>query len=169
MTARDYDPALADDRRLLARALLDALTAGGFTRADTKPGAEIAMTRAIKHGAVHVPNTTIQVYTTIDDLGRTPIARAAGQDAIRVCAVYVIPGGFADKGRGLIKQRRVFRVGTIDAIVERTLERARATWRAVVDRPRCSDCGAPTFVAKSSGRDTCAATCWVGAHYPEPD
>lgn len=175
MSIKEYNPDDADHRADLARRLLHKLTRAGFRQTPDIRGFEVVMERAVKHKQVDLPDTVIRVFTTVDS--RHPrirdcpgcqdvrctcpehalSVRGLGEDAIRVCAVYL---GSRDKhARGLTKHRRVFRTGRIDAIVDRTLERAREAWRDVLERPQCRKCGTPTFTSRG-GKSVCAAICW---------
>lgn len=157
MTTELYDPESAYSRAKLAAKLTEALEAAGFEK---DPGArgEVTYRRQVETRGVAVPNTFVLIYTTIPTANPTEV-RELGTDAIRTVAVYRAEGKPA---RPLIKGKRVFRSGksTIEAIVERTLERARGAWRDVLARPRCHDCGAPKFRSRNDN-DVCAAVCWA--------
>jgi hypothetical protein len=73
-----------------------------------------------------------------------------------VCAVYRAADG---TDRGIMKVTRVNRVGDVDAIVGRVVDRARSVWGAIASAPRCHRCGAPTFTSKA-GNEVCADLCW---------
>ena len=152
-----YDPESLDHRRALATRLVGSLERAGFVP-DPEAGPERVYRRAIEGR----DGCAIKVYTTIPSDGRA--VRGNGRDAIRVVGLYFAADG---KARPLSREKRVFRVGEIDAIVDRTIDRARECYRHVKQKPRCSKCGAVTFVAKSTGRDTCAALCWLDARQGE--
>ena len=54
---------------------------------------------------------------------------------------------------------RVIRGAEANAIIERTVERARGVWRDAQKAPHCTACGAPMFVSKA-GNSVCADLCW---------
>ncbi len=150
----EYDPDDLTSRRALAEALVEALTKAGFAHDADAPG-EVTYTRAGPRD-----RTVLKVYTTIPKDGKA--VRGNGKDAIRVCGVY--QGD--ERSRGLAKERRVHRTGMVEAIVERTLERARDAWRAVKHRPRCVECGTIMFTSRA-GKEVCAAICWDRANKSE--
>ena len=98
----------------------------------------------------------VVVYTSCSGHRGIISARNRGRDAIRVATVYKTAGG---SKRGLNKQRRVNRTGTVEDIIERTVQRARDAWRLGTNPSRCKDCGAPMFTSKK-GNSTCAEVCW---------
>jgi NADH pyrophosphatase NudC (nudix superfamily) len=144
-----YDPDSLDDRRALGDALIEAFTKAEFV---PTPGAKGEVT----YQRLVLPRTWVRVYTTIPINARA--VRPIAKDAIRVCGVWEDGTGIRPS-RGLVKQRRVFRVGEIEDIVERTLERAREVWRTLSKVTRCGRCGAPTFTSQK-GNEVCAALCW---------
>lgn len=152
-----YDPDSLKDRRALATALLDRLMDAGFTPVlDARGERTYQRSMGAKRRGV-----VIRVYTTIPLEGIS--VRANGKDAIRVAMLYVGPNA-ADKPRPLGKMRRVFRTGrSVEDICERTIQRCRDAWSAVVARPTCRRCGTVTFTARS-GKDVCAAICWERRH-----
>jgi hypothetical protein len=93
----------------------------------------------------------IFVYTTI--VGQE--VRAVGEDAIRVCGVF--KHNFSV--RGITKEKRVNRVGTIEDIVQRMYERMRETYTKCNVIERCHKCNAPLFISKND-KKFCAAICW---------
>jgi len=98
------------------------------------------------------------------------VAPLSGKDAIRVCALYRTKDGTE---RGVVSDKRVHRVGEIDAVCERVIDRMRKCWTATKTVPRCPKCGAPQFKSKvrkdrytgktSGGNMVCADLCWKGA------
>jgi uncharacterized Zn finger protein (UPF0148 family) len=98
----------------------------------------------------------VAVYTTIVGDDAWAECRDVGKDAIRVCAVYRRKDG---NERGVGKQTRVNRVGEVDAIAGRMLDRMRAAWKVAKRPNRCPDCGAPMFISKK-GNEVCAELCW---------
>lgn len=150
-TATAYDPANTNDRRALAVAIHRALAGRGFEITGSKAqGGEVVYRRDAGDGV------ELKVYSSIDwAAGR---CRPEGADAIRVCAVYTATDG---KTRGLDKETRVNRTGTVEGIVERMMTRGKAVWDRAQDAPRCKCCGAPTFQS-AKGNRVCAELCWLG-------
>ena len=146
----DYDPNRAEDRRRLAAELIDNLTAAGFAPLVT-PHAERVFTRAV------APDLDVSVWTSI--VGSE--ARACGTDAIRVALVYSAPG---EERRGVARDVRVHRTGTIPRILARLEGRIARTAALAGEIPRCRECGAPTFESRAGAR-VCAALCWK----PKPE
>lgn len=147
----DYDPNRAEDRRRLAAELIDNLTAAGFAPLVT-PHAERVFTRAV------APDLDVSVWTSI--VGSE--ARACGTDAIRVALVYSAPG---EARRGVARDVRVHRTGTIPRILARLEGRIARTAALAGEIPRCRECGAPTFESRAGAR-VCVALCW-SARRPE--
>lgn len=146
-----FDNTSNASRRELAVAIHRALVARGFApnTADKAKGGEVVYSRDAGEGMAVV------VYSSIDwTEGRV---RGNGKDAIRVAGVYTASDG---KTRGVCKDTRVNRTGTVDAIVNRMMSRGAAVWTKVGETPRCRCCGAPTFIAKS-GNAVCAEICWT--------
>lgn len=101
-----------------SEALFTRLRAAGFTERPNdphRPSAEVVFER--KHD--RDPRYRILVYTSARR--GSFVARAKGADAIRVCAIFV--DGFVS--RGVAKLPRVHRTGSVDAVLERVIERAR--------------------------------------------
>lgn len=101
----------------LTAAQFDAkfLTAG-FTK--TTAYREVVYTRAHRDSRY-----TIKVYSSLT-VGADQ-TRDVGADAIRVCLVFTAPTG---KTYGVGKATRVNRVGTPEAVLDRTIVRAREMW-----------------------------------------
>ena len=144
-----YNPESREDRRALGTILLSAFVAKGFTVLPGKEGAETVVAFPV----AGMERVEIRVYTSVVN-GE---ARSLGADAIRAVAMYTTTDG---QTRGLAREARVFRTGTIDAIVDRAVDRARAVFKAVYVSERCARCGAPKFTAKS-GKVVCADACWM--------
>lgn len=148
-----YDPEDSEQRRLLAETMSQRLKKAGFRLLPTRGGQEDVY--VFDH--LKAPGFQVKVYTTIQG-GRV---RSKDADAIRVCLVYA---GEADRkeGRavGISSECRVVRRGEIDAIVERTLERAREAYKRVNSTERCRACGAPMATSKA-GKSYCAERCWL--------
>ena len=144
-----YNPDSPADRRALGQALLAAFTSKGFTVLPGNPGTETVVAFPVKG----MERVEVRVYTSVVNGS----VRALGKDAIRAVAMYETVDG---QQRGLARDARVFRTGTIDAIVERAVGRAREVFKAVYVSERCPRCGAPKFTAKS-GKVVCADACWM--------
>jgi hypothetical protein len=113
-----YDPGNPTHRRALASALIEALKTAGFLEDQARSATE---ERVFTRG-IEGTRGKIVVYTTI----RNDAVRDEGSDAIHVAGVV--------EEKGVFRNRPVHRTGTIPAIVERTLERARETWAGVRDQ-----------------------------------
>lgn len=150
-----YNPDSALDRRVLGQALLAAFASKGFTVLPSNPGTETVVAFPVKS----MERVEIRVYTSVVN----GAVRALGKDAIRATAVYTTTEG---QVRGLASDARVFRTGTVDAIVERAVQRARDVYGAVRTVARCR-CGSPMFTAKS-GKVVCAEACWTRPPVPAP-
>lgn len=64
----------------------------------------------------------VLIYTSVRTGGRK--ARGRGEDAIRVCAIFEN----GEASRGVAKLPKVLRTGTVDAVLARTIERAREAY-----------------------------------------
>ena len=106
------------------------------------------------------PDIYVAIYTSCSGHKGIISARNKGKDAIRVTTVNKTKAGTQ---RGLGKQRRVFRTGKIEDIVERTVERAREAWKTGASPCECHVCGAPKFRSKK-GNFVCAELCWKRHH-----
>lgn len=148
---RTYDADSKNDRRDLAVAIHRALAGRGFEPniADKARGGEVVYTRPVADGI------EVKVYSSID--WNTGVTRGVGADAIRVCAVYNTRDG---KTRGIAKDRRVNRVGKIEDIVGRMMQRGADVWEKASNPHCCYSCGAPTFISKK-GNAVCAELCWT--------
>lgn len=71
------------------------------------------------------PRYAVRVYTSLRS-GATR-ARGCGKDAIRVVVTFEGPNG----RRGIWKGKRVHRTGSVEAVMERTLERMREAYAHV--------------------------------------
>jgi hypothetical protein len=146
-----YDPTNRTSRRDLALTIEGKLASCGFAQTAIRGAKEIVYARAVD-GAESI---RVLVYTTVDS--RDGLARSCGKDAIRVCAVYKARDG---RERGIASaDKRVNRVGEIDAIVGRMYDRMREVYAAARRSERCS-CGAPKFTSKA-GNAVCADLCWL--------
>ena len=146
-----YDPTNRTSRRDLALTIEEKLASCGFAQTAIRGAKEIVYARPVD-GAESI---RVLVYTTVDS--RDGLARSCGKDAIRVCAVYKARDG---RERGIASaDKRVNRVGEIDAIVGRMYDRMREVYAAARGSERCS-CGAPKFTSKA-GNAVCADLCWL--------
>ena len=150
-----YNPDSAADRRALGEALLAAFASKGFTIVAGGGNTETVVAFPVKG----MERVEVRVYTSVVNGS----VRALGKDAIRATAVYTTTEG---QVRGLASDARVFRTGTVDAIVERAVQRARDVYGAVRTVARCR-CGSPMFTAKS-GKVVCAEACWTRPPVPAP-
>lgn len=147
-----YTPSSSLQRQELASAIRALLGAAKFTKVIT-PG---TFEEVYEHAVHQVPGVKVLVYTTIvgDEV------RAKGEDAIRVLSLYVRPNG---EQQALFAPVNVNRVGELDEIASRTLQRAREAYGMTLKRVKsglyCKACNAPFFRAKS-GADVCARLCW---------
>ena len=145
----EYNPRDTMARRTLARALRNKLAASGFEQV-TVPGTKEEVFARDVDGK---PGIRVLVYTTIE----RDMTRRVAKDAIRVVAVYKAKDG---RERGIAKaEKRVNRVGKVEAIVERTHQRMRDVYDAARTPCTCTDCGAPQFKSKR-GNLVCADLCW---------
>lgn len=150
-----YNPRDQHHRVTLAGSLLHQLQTAGFTDETHKhhPCQEMVFSRAIPNSDVRV-----LVYTSIDLRSRE--MRIVGEDAIRVCGVRKFADGST---RGIIKRKRINRVGGVQAIPDRMLERMRSAYgeaRTAHTNPTfCKSCGARNFITKK-GKECCSALCW---------
>jgi hypothetical protein len=150
-----YDPQDSEQRQLLAETMSQRLKKAGFRLLPTRGGQEDVY--VFDH--LKAPGFQVKVYTTIQG-GRV---RSKDADAIRVCLVYADEAarkGGEGRTLGISSECRVVRRGEIDAIVERTLERARDAYRRVSETERCRACGAPMATSKA-GKPYCAERCWL--------
>lgn len=161
----DFDPRNVAHRKSLAIQIQLALRDAGFTEVPRTYG-RYAPKEKIFSKRVDIPTLeellgepcpgqmTVRVYSSIlfnDDM------RTAGKDSIKVAAVYVNTDG---RTRGIGKDTRIHRTGTIERILERLNGRmANVTAKAEHPDHRCPDCGAPKFKSKK-GNMVCPEFCW---------
>jgi hypothetical protein len=100
-----------------ATAIRERLAAAGFRLIPATRGEEV-YERAHDKDARY----TIKVYSSIQR-GADGV-RARGADAIRVVAILTTP----EKVYPIFKSARVYRTGSVEAVLERTVERARAAY-----------------------------------------
>lgn len=155
MTETRYDPTSLNSRMLLAQHVLQVCLQAGFVE-------EAVESRGIKErvfyrGVDPSPGIRVRVFTTIEDDGTAACVREAGDDAIKVCAVY----RSADRvDRGIVAITRINRVGTIEGICDRLLTRMRAVYRQSISPGKCKKCGAPLFKSKKKNM-VCADLCFT--------
>lgn len=100
-------------------AMVNRLEKAGFIPYPENHGNELVYYR--RHHA-H-PDLLVKVYTSLPRTGGD--ARPNGSDAIRVVAIFESPG----RGNfGIYKAVRVHRTGTVEGVIERTLERMREAY-----------------------------------------
>lgn len=76
------------------------------------------------------PTMYVKVYTSLPLAGGN--GRSAGADAIRV--ILIFKNDRTNRSGKLHTTKRVFRAGTEEGVIERTLERAREAYQAGTDR-----------------------------------
>lgn len=103
---------------------------------------------------------TVRIYSSVVK-GEV---REKDKDAIRVALVYTTEDGTE---RGLARETRVNRVGSLDEISSRLKNRVRLCEKKVCEVGLCERCGAPKFLSKK-GRWVCAEICWGKGESPEP-
>ena len=142
-----YDPESKASRQELATALMAMLSNSGFVECTRKGTQERIFMRPVEKDT----RMSVVVYTTI----KGDAVRASGLDAIRVVVLFA---GTRPTPAPLGSMMRVNRVGEVERIVERTLERMRSAYRLALKTPTCS-CGAPKAKSKK-GNLYCANLCW---------
>jgi len=156
MTATPYDFTSPDSRRALAVAIHRAALRSGFGIDPREESSrEVTYSRDAGNGR------WIVLYSSIE--WSTGQVRPRAEDAIRVAAIY---HGSDGHDRGIVKDRRVNRVGTIEEIVARLRERVENVAEAVASSALCRECGAPLFKSKK-GNLVCAEVCWL-KRLPKP-
>jgi hypothetical protein len=151
-----YNAHNAHNRSILAKSLVAALESKGFRPINMPKTQEIVFEWKITSQGQQTP-VRILIYTSIDKRGGA--MRWYGTDAIRICGVRTMADG---SEKGIIKRKRVNRVGQTNAIIERTLERARSAYseaRSAYQNPTYCGCGAMEFITKK-GKPCCSVLCW---------
>lgn len=97
----------------------EALAFKGFKR-DQNAGNEIVYVRQHHYD----PTMYVKIYTSIP--ATSSVGRACGQDAIRV--VLIFKNDVTGRSGGLWKAPRVYRTGSQEKILDRTIERAREAY-----------------------------------------
>jgi hypothetical protein len=111
-----------------AEAMFRFLEGKGFIRTSGVSRREVVYER--RH---HVdPRYVVLVYTSIAAGQNT--ARRRGGDAIRVVAIREGDRERGETNRGVAKTKRVFRTGTVEGVLARTLERMREAYAAINER-----------------------------------
>ena len=144
-------------RRVLAIDIISHLEENGFsrcTRLETKFGdnSEVVYAKPIQKGSRKI----IAVYTSCNQSGGAFVARSSGKDAIRVAGLYINKEG---KSMGIVKNRRVNRVGLNEEIIKRLAARIVSTSKSLTSPECCDQCGAPKFLSKK-GNTVCSELCW---------
>ena len=148
-----YNPHLPQDRAQLAESIQHSLRNLGFTPQPSRAGSEEVW--GLK---VHNDKFKILVYTSIETNNGHSSCRAVGEDAIRVCAIYLLRDGSVRMG--VVKEKRVNRTGTIEDIVSRINGRITEVRNNISSVETCYRCGAPTFISKKGNR-VCAEICFA--------
>lgn len=111
-----------------ASAIRERLAAAGFRPLPTSRGEEVYKRRHDRD-----PRYAVKVYSSIQR-GQAEV-RDCGADAIRVVAVHYTgdlkPNGewvAPDAARGIFKAARVYRTGSVDAVLDRMIDRAREAY-----------------------------------------
>lgn len=103
-----------------AERLLGFLREKGFVEAPHRARAEVVFERA------HQFETRLKVLVYTSVRRGAVRARAKGKDAIRVCAIF----DDGERSYGVAKLPRVHRTGSVEAVLERLLARAREAYAA---------------------------------------
>ena len=144
-------------RRVLAVDIMSHLEENGFkrcTRLETNYGdnSEVVYAKPITIGSRKI----IAVYTSCNQSGGAFIAKSSGKDAIRIAGLYINKSG---KSCGIIKNRRVNRVGLNEDIIKRLAGRIASTTKSLTTTECCDQCSAPKFLSKK-GNLVCSELCW---------
>ena len=148
-----YNPANESHKLDLAIHLMSNLDTAGFKRDKRFENSfgnesfrEHVYSREIKSGMF------VLVYTACSNHKKVYVsARAKGNDAIRISTVYIPKDkrshsfSYKSSTKGIGKQKRVYRTGTLENIGQRMLERMRDGWRIGNNQQSCKRCHAPNF------------------------
>jgi hypothetical protein len=150
-----YNPLDSKSRQTLQAKVIMTLADAGFNEVSFEGTNERVFARD-----VHDTDARVLVYTSIVN-GKT---REVGRDAIRVCAVRPMTNSTDKTERGIVKTMRVNRVGKVDAITERMLERMRKAYGqarkvCLKTSQSCKSCGSDQFLSKK-GNWVCSSFCW---------
>lgn len=147
------------ERRLLAAEILSTLEENGFSRCEkleTKYGdnSEIVFAKPVQANKRFM----VVVYTSCNQVGGAFITRKKGKDAIRVSGLYIKEDGST---RGIIKNRRINRVGESKEICKRMINRITSSFLEMKSENlrKCNQCGAPMFLSSKSNL-VCVEICW---------
>lgn len=102
-----------------APAIRERLSAAGFHLLPAARGEEVYERAHDKE-----PIYTVKVYSSIQRGADN--AKKCGADAIRVVAILTAPG--SGKTYPIFKSARVYRTGSVEAVLDRMMERARAAY-----------------------------------------
>jgi len=106
-------------------AIRERLAAAGFRLVPSQGGEEVYERAHDRDGRY-----TIKVYSSIQRGAAE--ARASGTDAIRVVAIFADRRfSFPAREVPIFKATRVHRAGTVDAVLDRMIERAREAYSAI--------------------------------------
>jgi len=164
VTATEYNAEDPEHRRELGKQLTEKLEAAGFKKLPAKSsGTEDVYAFAHRKD----PGLQVKVFTSV--VGGS--VRKLAKDAIRVCLTYqnkAMREGHPTEGRELPVNDSctVYRTGTLDRIVERTVTRAREMYKAANAVERCPKCGAP-MVKNKQGKLYCSEKCWLKTEPPQ--
>lgn len=106
--------------------LLQRLEAAGFSQFEEAVGGELVYERQHHKD----PTMFVRVFTSLSKFSGD--VRGCGEDAIRV--VLIFRNQKTGASGCLFKAKRINRVGTEEAVIERTIERARDAYKAANDR-----------------------------------
>lgn len=152
----EYNPHDPTHRAQLGNSLTDWLTGREFVR---RPAKSLALTEDIFEREVVAGGKPTGLFVVVYTSIVNGSVRAKDSDAIRV----TVEGRKKDGTmRGIAKSKRVFRTGTIEGILERTLERMREAYKRGLkaNGDRCKSCGAPLFVSRKENL-VCLDLCWL--------
>lgn len=152
-----YVPSSAGMREQLATALVNALTKAGFEKQEGSDG-ELVYARKLLASHAGEDDLRVKVFTSVSEGGSVA---DVGLDAIRIMGVYVRADGRESPVCLSPRKKafRVFRVGGVQDIVGRMIDKCREVYKETSQVPRCNKCGAPMARAKS-GKLYCADICW---------
>lgn len=141
-----YDPENRKHREDLASRLEGVFLGAKFTKRKSV-GEDVYFYPINDNGTLK-----ILVYSSI--VGNE--VRGNGKDAIRVALVYENKDGCE---KGLARETRINRTGTVDDIAARVLDRMREAYKKSRHLDCCQRCGSPKFISKK-GNSVCAELCW---------
>ncbi len=146
-------------RRLVAAEILSVLTENGFVRCEkleTKYGdnSEIVYAKPLESDR----RKMVVVYTSCNQVGGAFALKKKGKDAIRVAGLMINKEG---KTVGIVKNKRINRVGEASAMCKRMAERITKTFLELKNKrvEHCPKCGSIKFMSKK-GNYVCSKFCW---------